>query len=66
MKTKHNYQVPSIKVVSFKVEDGFQSPGPTTTSLNIGINPRTNGIETYDDDSWTSYSFGRPTQTSQN
>ena len=62
---KHNYQVPSVKVVSFKVEDGFQSPGPTTTSLNIGINPTTNGIETYNDDSWTTYSFGRPTQPSQ-
>ncbi len=25
METKHNYQAPSVKVVSFKVEDGFQS-----------------------------------------
>lgn len=33
-KMKHLYLVPSIKVVSFKVEDGFMSPTPS--NLNIG------------------------------
>lgn len=33
---KRIYQIPSIKVVSFKVEDAFFSPGPETTNLNIG------------------------------
>ena len=31
---KQFYQVPSIKVVSFKVEDGFTSQ--TLTNLNVG------------------------------
>ncbi len=31
---KQFYQVPSIKVVAFKVEDGFTSP--TLTNLNVG------------------------------
>ena len=33
---KHIYKVPSIKVVSFKVEDIFLSPTPETKDLNIG------------------------------
>ena len=31
---KHLYLVPSIKVVSFKVEDGFTSP---RRNLNVGV-----------------------------
>lgn len=33
MKTKHNYQVPSIKVVAFKVEEGFQG---SRVDVNVG------------------------------
>ena len=37
MKTKHNYQVPSVKVVSFKVEGGFlPSQTPETTEAYVG------------------------------
>jgi hypothetical protein len=50
---KRHYQVPTIKVVSFKVEEGFAS------QLNIGdqdatvFSTVTNGTETYDSESWT-------------
>ena len=37
MKTKHNYQVPSIKVVSFKVEDGFTSVGSGSEPQELGM-----------------------------
>ena len=33
MKTKRNYQVPSIKVVAFKVEDAFTSVGLDANNL---------------------------------
>ena len=49
-KMKNHYQVPSIKVVSFKVEEGFVSP------LQIGTT-RVNGTETYDSESWTARPF---------
>ncbi len=36
-KMKNHYQVPTIKVVAFKVEDGFQpSQTPSQVDLNIG------------------------------
>lgn len=47
---KHIYKVPSIKVVSFKVEDGFLSPSPETEDLNIGnqtITPAKQGSEDF-------------------
>lgn len=33
MKTKHNYQVPSIKVVAFRVEAGFND---SIVDVNVG------------------------------
>ena len=52
---KNNYNAPSIKVVSFKVEEGFQA------TLKIGIKPTSAGTETYDSESWAA----RPFQSSQ-
>ena len=46
---KRNYQIPSIKVVSFKVEDVFTSP------LNVA---QDTGIEAFDNsDSWAARPF---------
>lgn len=56
MKTKHNYQVPSIKVVAFKVEDVFTSP--LSVAQDTGIEPFDNS------DSWTLSPF-TPTQLNQ-
>ena len=63
---KHNYQMPTIKVVAFKVEGGFD-----VSQLKIGdqdgtiFSTVTNGIETYGSDEWTTHSYRRPTQSSQ-
>ena len=41
---KHTYQVPSIKVVSFKVEGGFVT-SPDPVNLNIGFETTTSRTE---------------------
>ena len=45
-KVKQFYQVPSIKVVSFQVEEGFQA-SPNTNVGDQLSNPVRNGIETF-------------------
>ena len=57
-KMKRHYQVPTIKVISFKVEDVFTSP------LGIGLKPTKAGTETYDFESWAARPF-QPSQTTQ-
>ena len=55
METKHNYQAPSVKVVSFKVEMG-QVVSPTQTDLNIGddaTTPPTTGTSLFETTTWT-------------
>jgi len=54
IKSKKDYLEPKVKVVSFKVEDGFQSGGPTLDGL-----AHTNDLQegTEFDRSYFDYSF---------
>ena len=62
-KMKNHYQVPTIKVVAFKVEMG-QMASPPPTNLNIGFETstsRTDGTQLFGIDD----AFSRSTQPSQ-
>jgi hypothetical protein len=57
-KTKCNYQIPSVKVVSFKVEGGFQ-PSLTQTNVYVGnVREQTSGIQAFEDEGSYSTVFG--------
>lgn len=57
---KRNYQVPSVKVVSFKVEGGFlPSETPTTTAVYVGdVQEQASGIQSFGDAGSYSTVFG--------
>ena len=63
---KHNYEVPSVKVVSFNVEGGFAGTTRVGDRTSTEEYPNgINGIETFESgDSWTvrPYSPSSPSQ----